>query len=398
MILAPNVTSADSPVARARALLPLIEACSDQIEIDRQLPDHLVDALHEAGMYRLLLPRSLGGSELDLLTFFEIIQLFAQADAGTAWCVGQTAGCSVSAAQLDPAVARELFGADRAVLAWGPGIGGVAARADVVDGGYRVNGTFGFASGGRQANLFGAVFPVFERDGSQRRDANGKPVLLTGLFPKTQAKIVDVWDVVGLRGTGSDNYALNDVFIPESHMFNRDYEACREPGPLYRFSSVYDHAVAFSAIGLGIARAMLDAFENLAGGKRPTRGDGKILRENDAIAARVGQAEARWRAARAYVITVVRETWEEACSTPPGPIPFERRVEMRMATTHAIQEAREVATTAYMAAGTHAIFKGGPFEHRMRDMYTVCQQIQGHLANFEPVGRHFMGLPVELTL
>src|SRR5262245_34599864 len=131
-------------VARARGIVEFLKGCADRIEAGRALPTDVVAALHEARLFRLLLPRSLGGDELHLGTLAQVTEVIGGADASTAWCLGQAAGCAMAAASLKPEVARRLFGPADAVLAWGAGIQG---KAFAVDGGYRVNGTWTFASG-----------------------------------------------------------------------------------------------------------------------------------------------------------------------------------------------------------------------------------------------------------
>jgi len=169
-------TSADlagdpAVIARAEAVRSAVAAASGEIESTRRLPPALLDKLHEAGLFRLLLPRSSNGIETDPLTFFHVIETIARADASTAWCLSQAGGCAMSAAYLDLPVARAIFGDDpRAVLAWGPG---PKVRAIECDGGYRISGVWAFASGGRHATWLGAHCPIYQTDGSPKLDAGG---------------------------------------------------------------------------------------------------------------------------------------------------------------------------------------------------------------------------------
>lgn len=380
-------------VARARSLGPLLEAAAARIDAARELPPDVVAALYDTQLYRMLLPRAYGGGETDVVTFIATLETVAAADASTAWCLGQASGCAISAAFLEPAVAREIFGPREAVLAWGPPAAG--ARADAVDGGYRVNGTWQFASGSRHATWLGATVAIHERDGSPRRTPGGAPVLRTIFTPRERATILDVWHVSGLRGTGSDSYTLTDVIVAEDHTQSRVAAERRETGTLYAFSSINIHALAFSAVALGIARAALDALLVLAHDKRPRRGT-TTLRENAAVQGRIGFAEAQLRAARAFLFASARDAWAAAGET--GEVSLERRIEMRMASTYAIAQARAVVETAYTTAGATAIFENQPFERRFRDVNAVAQQIQGHLSNFETVGQHLLGLPNDLSL
>src|SRR5215217_7690012 len=160
-------------IARAEAIRPDVATASDEIETARRLPPALLDKLHDAQLFRLLLPRSVNGIETDPVTFFHVIEAIAKADASTAWCLSQAGGCSMSAAYLAVPVAQEIFGNDpRAVLAWGPG---PRVRAVECEGGYRVTGVWAFASGGRHATWLGAHCPIFAADGTPRLEANGLP-------------------------------------------------------------------------------------------------------------------------------------------------------------------------------------------------------------------------------
>jgi indole-3-acetate monooxygenase len=168
-------------VSRAEKVRPAVDAASDEIEQQRRLPSALLDTLHEARLFRLLLPRSTDGDETDPVTFFHVIETLARGDASTAWCVSQAGGCAMTAAYLEPKVAREIFGEARSVLAWGPG----PARLVECEGGYKVTGTWAFASGGRHATWIGCHGPVFKADGSKLLNERGRQVERTLLVPPT---------------------------------------------------------------------------------------------------------------------------------------------------------------------------------------------------------------------
>src|SRR6516165_3882433 len=168
---------------RARELAPGLVAAADQIEHGRELPEAVVDALVERGLFRLLLPRSLGGAELLPADFVPIIEEIAKADASTAWCLNQASGCSMTAAYLEPEAACEIYGGPRGILAWGPGPG----SARLVEGGYRVSASWSFASGSHNASWLGCHVPILEADGAPRLHPDGSPVVRTMLFPKSSA-------------------------------------------------------------------------------------------------------------------------------------------------------------------------------------------------------------------
>jgi alkylation response protein AidB-like acyl-CoA dehydrogenase len=376
---------------RARALAPTIARLADQAEAERRLPRALSDALHEAGLFRMLLPRSLGGAELDPPAFVQVMEEIAKADASTAWVVGQTAGCSMIAAYLPAEAAVRIFGPPRSVLAWGAGPQG---RAVPVDGGYRLTGSWSFASGIHEATWVGAHAPIFDGD-TPRRRADGTPVVRTLLFPIEAATLSDTWHVMGLRATASDTYAVTDLFVPHAHTAARDDVAeRREAGPLYCFPSGSLYASGFACVSLGVARSLLDAFAALANEKTP-RGYKRTLRESPVTQSQLAVADARLLAARAYVLATLRDILAEAGRS--GTLTMAQRVRIRQAASYASHEGREVGSLMYHAAGAHAIFTGGPWERRMRDLHSVSQQVQGRDDHFENVGRFLLGFDPDPT-
>lgn len=381
------------PLARARRLAPRLGALADRIERERRLPADLLDDLFAAGLFRMLLPRSLRGGEADPVTFVRVIEEIARHDASTAWCLCQASGCSMVAAYLAPAVAARIFGDDpRAVLAWGPA---PDARAVAVEGGYRVTGTWAFASGGRHATWLGGYATIHDPDGTPRRRASGAVEARTMLFPAAAATWADVWDVVGLRGTASDTFSVRDLFVPGEHSVARDDQSeRRHPGPLYCFPLGSLYASGFAGVALGIARSMLAAFVELARDKTP-RGLKRTVRESAVVQSDVAQGEATLRSARSFLLSSLGEIWESVGRH--GLLGLDQRMLIRLAATHAIHQARAVADLAYQAAGASAIFAGGAFERRFRDMHTATQQLQGRCAHFETVGQFLLGLEADTT-
>jgi len=333
----------------------------------------------------------LGGAELLPATFVPVIEEIAKADASTAWCLNQASGCSMTAAYLEPAAACEIFGGLRGILAWGPGPG----KARVVDGGYRVTATWSFASGSHNATWLGCHVPIVEADGTPRRNTDGSPVVRTMLFPKSNARMTDIWHVIGLKGTGSDRFSVEDLFVPQRHSATRDDETRREQGLLYRFSSLQLYAAGFAGVAMGIARSTLEAFVELARDKVPFRSAG-ALRENHLIQSQTAQAEARLAAARAFLLRALEEITAEVASA--GHITLDQRMVIRLASTFAIHQSLRVVDTAYHAAGSTAIFEQNPFERRFRDIHTVSQQLQGRSEHFETVGQYLLGLEPGSTM
>jgi alkylation response protein AidB-like acyl-CoA dehydrogenase len=324
-----------------------------------------------------LQPKSVGGMELQPAVFAEVTEAIAMADGSTGWVVCQSNGCSMSAAYLDPATAREIFGPPTGILAWGPP-GPYEARR-VADG-WRITGRWRFASGSQNATWLGAHIR-----------AEGK--LRSFLFPKASATMTDIWHTVGLRGTASNEYSVDDLFVPEARAMHRDDPAHRrESGSLYRLTSGQLYSAGFAGVGLGIARGMIEAFLALPATK-VSRGASKPMRENNVVQSQFAQCEARWQSARRFLHGTLHEIWEYVAAHGEMTVPH--KAQLRLASTWAIQQAREVVDTLYHLAGSVAVFEDSPFERRLRDIHTVAQQSQGRQLHFETVGQLMLGLPAE---
>jgi indole-3-acetate monooxygenase len=373
---------------RAREFAPELAAAAPEIERQRELPEKVVSAMVERGFFRMLLPRSLGGAELLPAPYVEAVEEIAKADASAAWCLNQGDGCSMTAAYLGAEAAREIFGGPRGILAWGPGPG----KARRVRGGYRVTASWSFASGSHHATWLGCHVPIYGEDGEQLCDPDGTAIIRTALFPKSKAEMTDIWHVIGLKGTGSDKYSVTDLFVPEQYVVARDEGTRREPGLLYRFSSLQLYAAGFAGVAIGIARSTLDAFVQLARDKVPFRGQ-RTLRDNNVVQSQVAQAEARLRSARAFLYQSLEEITEEVERS--GGLTLDQCVTIRLASTFAIHQSVSVVDTAYHAAGSTAIFEENPFERRFRDIHTVSQQLQGRQEHFETVGQYLLGLAAD---
>ena len=363
-------------------LTALVARSAERIEKERRLPPELLEALHAGGWFRMLLPKAYGGGETDPVGFVETISEIARHDASTAWCLGQNCVCSMVAAFVEPEVAQTIYGRDpRAVLAWGPGPN---ARALPVGGGWRISGSFAFASGGRHANWLGGYCRI---DGAE----HGR----TMLFPADKAQMSDIWQVIGLRGTASDAYEVKDLFVPAAFSVSRDDQAERRcEGPLYCLPTGSMYAAGFAGVAIGLARALVDALVALALEKTP-RGYKTKLRESALFQSDLAQTEARLRSARAYLLGTLAEVWREVQKT--NRLTLEQRMAIRLAASRALADAVAAGDEAYHAAGASAVFERNAFERRFRDLHAVAQQLQGRRAHFETVGRYLLGLEPDLS-
>jgi len=384
---ATHLSGAD-PLACARALLPLLEACGPAIEQAKELVPEVADALFDNGLLRLLLPREIGGGDIPLADFAEICEAIAIGDASAAWgvCQGNVSAMTASA-YLAPEVVRTFFGDRRAALAWGARHG--RAKAVIVEGGYRVTGAWDFASGNRHCTLLGAHLPAVFPDGSPRLTPEGKPEDVTVLFPRGQARVTPEWNSLGLRGTGSDVYEVEDLFVPAAHACVRDrFELRRDHRPVTAITSHLCYATGFSATALGVARGLLNRYVALARGKT-ARAGAQPMAENHGVQSEIAQLEAVLRGGRMYLLGTVREVWAEATAT--GALSMDSRIALRLATTTVMRNATVVSVACYRAGGTTAVLAANAFERRFRDAMSVSQHLQATPWHLETVGRWLLG-------
>ena len=383
--------AAAGPVERIARIAEVIEQSGAANEALGQLAPEVVDKLHEQRLFRMLLPRAYDGDEVDLGTWFRAMEALGKLDASTAWCIGQMNGCAATACAVAPEAARKIWGEPRAALSWGPPI---RARADEVDGGHRVSGEWQMSSGSRHATWLGLTAPVFDRTGAPVPMPPGSTTR-TFFVPAKAVTWVDTWDVIGLNATNSGGFKIDDCFIPEGYSAHRDRILdSKIDSPLYRFPLNSFFATGFSGVALGIARAMLDATVALATDKTP-RASKHSLQANHFVQFQIGDAEARLRSARGYVEATADRVWQEVVAS--GELTVAQRIDIRMAATFAIGEAKIVADAAWEVAGASAVFASSPLERRFRDIRTLTQQVQGRKSHLQEVGAYLLGLEASLA-
>lgn len=384
-------TDPPGPVARARALGPAIAAAADAIECTQRIPEPLLSDLHAARICRMLLARDYDGDEVPPWVYLGAVEEISGHDGSVGWNIFVANSAALIAPFLPADSAREIFADPRALVAWGPPN---AATARVVPGGYRVSGEWHFASGSRQATWMGVHCPLAEPDGTLRPGPAGRPAIRSLLFPAARAERIADWNPVGMRGTASEGYRLDDLFVPEAFSATREEpEARRVPGKLFAFPMQGLYAVGVAGVAFGLARAMLDAFVALAIRKTP-RGLARLA-DSATVQAALARQEAALGAARAYLTATLTEIWERE-APEWGAIAIPARARVRLACAHGIAAAIGVADFAHKAAGVDAIFPGSPFERRFRDMHTLSQQIQARESHFEAVGAILLGNPPEV--
>lgn len=378
-----------SALERARALQPLLDAHGAEMDRRREVVPEVVDALVAQDMLRLLLPKSLGGQEMDLVEYGKAMEALAWADASVAWFVNQSnVSSATSAAAMPHEAALAVFGDPRSGLAWGARHS--RSKAIRVEGGYRLTGTWSFASGGRHTGgWLGAHSAVQNSDGTPRQ-LYGKPDDRSFVFLRSDAKITDDWYVLGLRGTGSDSYTVEDLFVPDERAPARDALAeRREPGPLYTIGSTLLYATGFCSITLGVGRRLFETYVELVRGGKQSRSSSNTMAVNNAVQREIGLWEAQLSAARAFLHEAARQVYDAADA---GKLDVDLRLRLRLATTTGMNTATDVSIASYRAAGTTAIMEQAPFERRFRDAMSASQHLQGMLPHIEMVGRHIIGV------
>ena len=382
-------TTVQSPLEIARQLSPLVRQYAAEAERLRELPRPLFEALADAGLFHMLIPRSLGGGEVDLPTYMRVVEELGKADASTAWALNQGTVWATYAAYLPPEVAHKIwFETPRGVVANSPVPN---ATAIAVDGGYRVTGRQGFSTGCRHASWIAAHARIVE-NGQSRLMPNGEPEARYLLLPVEQAELLDTWKVRGMRGTGTHHFAVNDVFVPEERTFIPSSPPLSPTGPLFAISRTQVFSAGDAAIALGVGRSSLQMFIELASEKAPQHSEG-LLRDQAPIQGEVGRAEARLRSARAFLFQSIRDIWDAACAGQP--ITQELRTALRLATTHAIRLSVMVVDSVYNMAGTTAIYEGHPLQRNFQDIHVMSQHIQARVSHYELVGQYYLGLETQ---
>jgi alkylation response protein AidB-like acyl-CoA dehydrogenase len=381
------MTAGLSPLEAARKLAPLIQSCADEVEATRQLPPALFEAIADAGLFHMALPRSLGCPEIDLPTYIRVIEEIGKADASTGWIVNQAAIFATYASRMPRDVARAIWiDPPRAIVANTPA---PSAQGIVVPGGYRVTGRQGFSTGCRNATWLAAHATIIE-NGAPRLD-RGAPEMRYVFVPAAEAEILDTWKVRGMRGTGTHHFAVNDVFVPAERTVLSATATVLEPGPLYKIPRTLLFASGDASIALATARSALTVFLELAGSKVP-RTMPAPLRDQAMVQAMIGHAEADLRSGHAFLAEAVRTIWTAATADA---VTLEERVGLRLATTHGIRLAVQVVDAIYNASGVTAVYEDHLLQRYFQDVHVMSQHLQGRLAHYELVGRHALNLPID---
>ncbi len=380
-----------SPLEAARSLAPQIRSCADATEAARELPRPLFEAMADAGIFHLGVPRALGGGEIDLPTYIQVIEEIAKADASTAWVTNQTTIFGTHAARMPHEDARALWmDTPRCVISNTPS---PTAHAVVVPGGFRVTGEQGFSTGCRHASWIASRAQIIE-EGQPRLLDNAEPETRFLFLPVDAVERLDTWHVRGLRGTGTHHFAVRDVFVPDNRTMLDVGAPLYETGPLYQLPRTLLFASGDAAVALGTARSCLSTFIELAGKKTPRSASvGGMLCDQPMVQADVGLADAHIRAGRALLTETVRDVWDTVSTT--GTVSLDQRVSLRVAATHTIRLAVEAVDLVYNSAGATSVYDGNLIQRAFQDIHVISQHVQSRRAHYELVGRYWLGVPVQ---
>jgi alkylation response protein AidB-like acyl-CoA dehydrogenase len=388
---ASDVRSADlnnsDPLARARQLIPLVRAFADESERERRLARPVVDAVRAAGLFAMGLPRSLGGLETSVGTAMRAIEEASYADGATGWNVMIAFDAGLWAGHLGAPQTRAMIASiERPIIAASVNPPGRIHRSGE---GYRLTGRWRFGSGCQQADVF--LLPALLHEGDKPViDPAGMPAMVVAAAKSADVSIVDTWRVVGLRGTGSHDFTVNDLAVAGGLVEPINFTEPVERGTLYAFPMFMSFAAAKAAVAIGIARRAVEYLMELAQAKTPM-GQTSLLRDRPAIQADVARAEAIVRSARAFLHETIAEVWDALESGKK--VTEEQRAHVRIAAVDGVTRAAHAVDLMYNAAGASAIYETSPLERCFRDAHVVTAHIVVQPAMYEVSGRVLLGLP-----
>jgi alkylation response protein AidB-like acyl-CoA dehydrogenase len=368
-------------LANARALFPTIRKAQKAIDTGRRLPSPLVDALSEAGVFRIAMPGAWGGPEMSPLDQIELMEILAYADPSTAWCVSILSDSGFYAGFLEEPVAQKLFPDLDARCA---GMLAPVGQAEIVPGGYRVTGHWAFGSGSLHAtHLTGGCLVM--NDGKPIIEENGLPRWRVMIFDPADVEILDTWHTTGLRGSGSNDYSLTDVFVPDEHSFHV-LDQPKRSEPLYAYHGFFFANVP--GIPFGLARAALDEARKVAETKRSYPSLQPLVQDAQ-IQTDFGEAEAILAAARAFVSDSIGNAWQTL--ERGDPLTLEQRAKIGLCIVFAGQSAQRIVDLACGIVGSTALYEKSPLERLRRDMIAISSHMVHQRKTYGAAGRVLLG-------
>lgn len=378
--------AATEPVELAKGFVEELADRAPEIEELRAIPEDLSRSLASAGFYQLCTPKELGGSGRSPIDYANVVETLAQGDGSVGWCIFIGITSSLSICSLEPSEARNLLSEPgvRTAGVFAPKGKAIKANVDGVSG-YRVSGQWQWGSGTRNADWVTGGALAFD---NQDMGSSGNPTMVTVVFHKDEIEILDTWHVTGLKGTGSNDYKVNDVFVPDSRVALTKDRISGEH-PIYEFPLFGFLGIGIGAVALGLARSSIDEVIELASVKTP-QGSSKTLAMRSSTHKDIAKAEALLRSSRAFFYQVIGEAWDVASGD--GGISMEHRRNIRLATTHAVKSCAEAIHLMYTLAGGSSVYATSPIQRHFRDVHVATQHMMVADPIYEVVGRFFLGL------
>lgn len=378
-------------------ILPMLEQQEKDIEAARRLPDAVVQSLKNTGVFSMAMPESLGGAELDPIAQIEIIETLSRASAAAGWCTMIGSDSGYFSAFLAPDLAREMYPSADTITAAAISQTGKARR---VPGGYRVSGRWPFSSGCQQSEWLVAGCKVYDGDTMARLEGTNIPETLQVFFHKSDVNILDTWNSLGLRGSGSHDFVAEDVFIPEEKSFSFQRPVSHQPGALYRFPLAF--MFNFAAVPLGVAARAIDLLSQAA--SAPTRQvtqagvflEDKCLKDEGFVQDALGRAQTKLKAARAFYHSEVSDIWEQI--TLGQPLDGLTQTGFLAMNTEVFGMCEDIVEMLAKVRGGSVVYHGNPFEQALRDVITINQHVMTSWRNYSQVGRVLLGVPPEEIL
>ncbi len=375
----------------AHALGPMVAGAADRAEAERAVVSDVISSLRDAGVFRLCVPRALGGVEGHVSTLLRTIETVAESDASTGWCVMIGATSGLVAGYLDDASGAEVFARNPSVVTGG--VFAPSGKAVAEAGGFRVSGRWAFASGISHCDwLMGGCLVMDE--GRPRTLPGGAPDVRLMLFPREEVEVIDTWTVSGLCGTGSHDMQVSDVFVPAGRSASLVSDLPHAPGPLYRFPVFAVLAAGIAAVSLGVARRAIDEIVALASVKTPT-GSRKRLGARAYTQMSVAEGEATLGSARAFLFETVGEAW--AAAETGAAIPVTEKARLRLAASHAVKAAAAVVDRMYELGGGTSVYRTSVLQRCLRDVHTATQHLMVSQSTYELAGRVLLGEDVDTS-
>ena len=382
----PKLNQEEAALLKAAAELgEQFRSRSDEIEAARRLPPDVSAQMAEAGIYRMGAPAALGGLETAPAISSQVVETLARSDASCGWVAFIGATSFTSLAGLPMSVGREVLANPNNLIT---GVFAPTARAEKTEGGFRISGRWQWGSGSQNADwLLGGA--VLQENGEPLLDERGQPISHMAVMPVADVEFLDTWHVSGLCGTGSLDYQVQDLFVPDERLVGYTSHDRPPTTPLYAFPNFTLLALGIAAVCLGVARAALDELVQLAASKKRV-GARKTVAEQQVAQMQLARSEADLQSARLFYYQVLDDAWQTAITG--SRVSVEQRRDLRLATTNAVAKSVQVVEAMYSLGGGSSVYRSSRLQRHFRDINVAKTHIMVSEQTLEVIGAHYFGL------